>query len=534
MIEILHVRGDRVSPITSETVIEVGDAILLSANEENFLVPQVPSKKKLHILLISPIGTIVDSDQVDLEETGYKKIYAFPISPDLYSGTYILVVDGYYNVKEKINIRTNKQLLYRWQFYYGLNIKNPNDYPINNFTLDLMIPPNIFPIQQVTKLDINYKPKELLSDNEGNKWIRFYFPQINPNEVITIAYKASIITRLVAYDITRIKSEEVQVADSYSSLMTRYTKAEPFIEADHKFIVQIANKFKSFTPLGRVLALLKFVKENLKFVNLEGDFGAAYAIEKGYGDCTEFASLFVALCRASNVPARMIASIINTETNGWQHHSQAEFFANGIWFPVDPTLQLDMRYFFRDPQCIILQRGNTLGNSPIREIRYKYENMEIKQIIIRSHKDIILDKTPILGTITKPISRKPSTTTGSLFENLTLKYSLESIELEEAIKSIEIKVTAPESAPIHKPFSIPIHLYNRTKDNIKGTLRVSFVRGGIYTNHLYPLILRANTHEPKMVEIPATNFLGKTLIEFIFQDENGRKLAYKQKKIQFQ
>ena len=50
--------------------------------------------KKLHILLISPIGSIVDSDQVDLDETGLRRIYTFPITPDLYSGTDIAPVSS--------------------------------------------------------------------------------------------------------------------------------------------------------------------------------------------------------------------------------------------------------------------------------------------------------------------------------------------------------------------------------------------------------------------------------------------------------
>lgn len=532
MINIVHVKQNKARPLSSDLAVEIGDTILISGKQEE--VPLVGSKKnqKLHISLISPIGTIIDSDQVRLEETGLRKIYSFPITHDLFSGTYFLHIEGDYKRREKVNIRTNKHLIYRWVLFYGVQLSNPNDFPLNNFVLDIMIPPSISPIQQVLNVESNHKPTKLITDEEGNRWLRFYFHQINPREKITVAYKADLITRLVAYDITRIRGEEENVEKFYPEVFQKYTKPEPFLDSSNRDIANIARKYASHSPLSKVLAFLKYIKENLVYVPQDGDYGATYAIENKLGDCTEFSSLFVSLCRAANVPARLTTSIILSEYEGWVNHSQAEFFVNGVWFPIDPTLQHDFRYLYRSPSCIILQRGNTLGNSNIREVRFSYDDMNQHEISFHTHKEVKWDKGLVKGR--KRISTKDQIEIkGSLFEEINWKFSFPSLDLDKQDKNIEIRVTAPDSAPIHKPFSIPVHLYNRNDEGVIGTLRVSFSRGGLYTSHLFPLVLEANSHEPKMVEIPATNFLGLTFIEFIFQDDNGNKIGYEQKKVNF-
>ena len=104
MIEVFHVRNNRIQPISLNNPAEVGDTILISGKHDAIPFVQTPRNKKLHILFISPIGTIIDSDQVRLDDTGLKRIYSFPITPDLFSGTYVLQIDGDYTLKINGNL----------------------------------------------------------------------------------------------------------------------------------------------------------------------------------------------------------------------------------------------------------------------------------------------------------------------------------------------------------------------------------------------------------------------------------------------
>lgn len=537
LLQLYHVRNGNAHPLTPDTVAEVGDSILLAHRDEEppFIIQN--RDLDLHILVISPIGTIVDSENINLSDTGPRKMYSFPILPSLYSGAYIFQIDGDLSIRNQVFIKTEKRLINYMLLYYGVNFINPNLTPLNNFEIEIMIPPNISPLQHITQLDCNYKPSQLIIDKEGNKWLCFYFPQIKPKEEINIGYRALIFSRLVAFDMTRIlaaeeKEEEIRV--NYPEVFSQFTKSEPFIESNNKKIIQLASKYMEYSPISRALAYLKLVQKLLTYRSLNGDFGAAFAIDNRYGDCTEFASLFVSLCRASNIPARLTTSFKMSEKNEWEYHAQAEFFANGLWFPVDPTLQQETRYFLRDPSCIILQKGNSFGKSQIKEIRYRYERIDKHKVTIRSYKEILSEKDgKKISVLLNQKSYIPSTQ-ASLFSTFLWKYSVPTYELERQNKQIEIQITCPEVIPSQKPTTIPVYLYNRNKESVSGALLVSFIKGGVYINHLFPLTIEENSSEPKMVEIPATNFVGDTVIEFTFQDAFNEKIGFTQKKVLFQ
>lgn len=78
----------------------------------------------------------------------------------------------------------------------------------------------------------------------------------------------------------------------------------------------------------RVEAIYDYVRENVEYRN--GPFkGALRALKDGYGDCEELSSLFIAMCRAEDIPARTV----------WvPGHCYPEFYlqdaeGNGAWFP---------------------------------------------------------------------------------------------------------------------------------------------------------------------------------------------------------
>jgi hypothetical protein len=55
------------------------------------------------------------------------------------------------------------------------------------------------------------------------------------------------------------------------------------------------------------------------------------------GDCSEFANLYVALARASGIPARLVAGW-SWQPGGFVRHAWAEYLDGGSWTEIDPTL----------------------------------------------------------------------------------------------------------------------------------------------------------------------------------------------------
>jgi hypothetical protein len=75
----------------------------------------------------------------------------------------------------------------------------------------------------------------------------------------------------------------------------------------------------------------------MNYQPIDGIGGALFALKNGYGECGDYAALFVALCRASGIPARPVVGRWAMPENG-SYHVWAEFYLQDVgWVPVDPS-----------------------------------------------------------------------------------------------------------------------------------------------------------------------------------------------------
>ncbi|MEL7338393.1 MAG: transglutaminase-like domain-containing protein, partial [Planctomycetota bacterium] len=122
------------------------------------------------------------------------------------------------------------------------------------------------------------------------------------------------------------------------------------------------------TDWQHIAAIYDWVRENINYV--EGKIkSAVQALKDKTGDCEEMTSLFVALCRASKIPARMV----------WvQGHCYPEFYmedpeGQGVWFPCQAA---GTRQFGRmEDYRLLLQKGDRFKIPGQRQpVRYVAEN----------------------------------------------------------------------------------------------------------------------------------------------------------------
>ncbi len=110
-----------------------------------------------------------------------------------------------------------------------------------------------------------------------------------------------------------------------------YLGNSPYIDATDARIRNAAKEILSDGQQNdweRVEAIYDWVRDKVEYV--EGDIkSASQALRDGKGDCEELTSLFVAICRANRIPARMV----------WvPDHCYPEFYledgnGSGYWFP---------------------------------------------------------------------------------------------------------------------------------------------------------------------------------------------------------
>lgn len=132
-----------------------------------------------------------------------------------------------------------------------------------------------------------------------------------------------------------------------------YLKGEPTIEADHPTLRKVSAQVTegAATVEEKAQAVFRYVRGKLRYnaSSTAANKGALAAYEAGSGVCQEFASLFVALMRASGVPARVVNGYVLLDsqrrltTQGFAQrvrHQWAEYFDPAYgWVPVDPTFE---------------------------------------------------------------------------------------------------------------------------------------------------------------------------------------------------
>jgi len=94
-------------------------------------------------------------------------------------------------------------------------------------------------------------------------------------------------------------------------------------------------------PWMKALRIEKWVHDHMKPTNHEALAPADQVARTLQGDCSEFAMLMAAMCRAEGVPSRTAIGLIYAEVRGipaFAFHMWTEVGVNGQWIPLDATL----------------------------------------------------------------------------------------------------------------------------------------------------------------------------------------------------
>jgi transglutaminase-like putative cysteine protease len=124
-------------------------------------------------------------------------------------------------------------------------------------------------------------------------------------------------------------------AKDLSPALRRYLSVSPKIEVQNPAIRKAAKEVGANAKLAwdRVEALYDWMRERVKYKTGDPVKGAAAALKDGFGGHDDMTSLFVALCRAAEIPARTV----------WvPEFSYAEFYlldkkGEGHWIPCSPA-----------------------------------------------------------------------------------------------------------------------------------------------------------------------------------------------------
>ncbi|HSQ55153.1 MAG TPA: transglutaminase-like domain-containing protein, partial [Gemmata sp.] len=127
-----------------------------------------------------------------------------------------------------------------------------------------------------------------------------------------------------------------------------FTESNYFINWDNPLVKghaakAIARLPETATAWDKALAVEKWVKTNMKAFEFSQAMATADHVAKTLsGDCTEYAMLTAAMCRAAGVPSRTALGIVYAPANGGTpflaYHMWAEVYVDEQWVPIDATL----------------------------------------------------------------------------------------------------------------------------------------------------------------------------------------------------
>jgi len=166
----------------------------------------------------------------------------------------------------------------------------------------IVVLPKTIPDRQ-SILSINYSPKpSRIFHKNGNRYAEFVF--IKPSRQVEI--EINIRAELFRYDLLTAR-EKRKKGRPQDYQLKAFLKQEKHIEKDHYQIQEIADGIEGQTEIDIVENIYDYVIDNMEYtIRSRRSWGAVKALQHGKGDCTEYADLFVAICRSKNIPTRVV------------------------------------------------------------------------------------------------------------------------------------------------------------------------------------------------------------------------------------
>lgn len=115
-----------------------------------------------------------------------------------------------------------------------------------------------------------------------------------------------------------------------------------FLQSDDKLVIEHATKAvgELKDPWEQALAMEKYVHTTLKSKNFSTALASAAEVARDLqGDCTEHACLLAAMCRAKQIPSRVVVGLVYADRlEAFGGHMWTEVWLDGRWIPLDATL----------------------------------------------------------------------------------------------------------------------------------------------------------------------------------------------------
>lgn len=196
---------------------------------------------------------------------------------------------------------------------------------------------DISPYQKVISSSISPEEYTLSTDEYGNEYAEFDLSDHPPGERLTIEIEYKVAVNEVTYDLSTCEGDSPDA----------FTQPELHIESANPQIIALAGELSQGTGSAceQVRAFYDYAGDELVYTYNRTAWGAQATFGLMGADCTEYASLVIALSRAEGIPARYFEGLLYLEEKekdaeiAQTEHAWLDVYLPGIgWAAMDPTV----------------------------------------------------------------------------------------------------------------------------------------------------------------------------------------------------
>jgi len=230
------------------------------------------------------------------------------------------------------------------------SIKNTSNREVVDLKIKVLVGHDDSLYQEPIETTVTPEPTEWNTDQLGNKYAIIDVKSLPAGREQQVIIERSSVNYAIAFDksIYDIKDDFSDFLENPKNL--QYLLPSKGIESDNEiFITDVKDIDNSYSATHRAFGIFTYVNISMTY-----DTDTRYANTSALvgrtskrGVCTEFAGVFVALCRANGIPARIVSgywpqkdfrSGVEETFASSARHSWAEFYVPTVgWVPAEPS-----------------------------------------------------------------------------------------------------------------------------------------------------------------------------------------------------
>ncbi|MBK7868955.1 MAG: transglutaminase domain-containing protein [Ignavibacteriales bacterium] len=237
-------------------------------------------------------------------------------------------------------------------------------------------PKNYINQRDVQYLSVSPAPTESFTEDENQNLIHYWdlMKSLKTGDSLVISRKV----RYTVYNLTTPDNiDQINSSAFFEDDPTRFLISEEFLEITDSIKAKAAEVTVGETnSVKKTKLLYDWVRGNMEYTWNVPERSAESALRTCSGDCGQFSYLFIALCRASGIPARLVSGfMLAPDTISYHVWSEVQFPGTG-WLPVDCT---DKNGFLSlDNRRLVTSRGMNIPLFNVPEWA-DYKNSEAKE-----------------------------------------------------------------------------------------------------------------------------------------------------------